>query len=116
MGILKQAEQTRPYDSDSSPDDDDRDQLPARGPFVDEVAVVSTTTPHDAIAEDMANVALKKKPIQQTLPPYLQDLFDRSTGELNKEQSKRLHDLLCTYQDAFSRDSNDIGLNTLGQA
>ena len=110
MGILKQAEQTRPYDSDSSPDDDDRDQLPARGPFVDEVAVVSTTTPHDAIAEDMANVALKKKPIQQTLPPYLQDLFDRSTGELNKEQSKRLHDLLCTYQDAFSRDSNDIGL------
>lgn len=46
---------------------------------------------------------------QEVLPEYLQDLFDRSTVNLDADQSNQLRQLLIKYQTIFSKSSEDIG-------
>ena len=43
------------------------------------------------------------------VPVHLVDLYERSKSSLNEEQCQQLKKLLVEYQDAFSRDKNDLG-------
>jgi transposase InsO family protein len=43
------------------------------------------------------------------VPPFLMDLFLRSTVHLDAEQSERVANLLSEFHDVFSRDDDDIG-------
>ena len=46
---------------------------------------------------------------ETNLPPHLEELFERSTPELNENESKRLKELLTSFQDIFSAHDLDIG-------
>ena len=46
------------------------------------------------------------------LPEHLKTLFSSSRKSLSNEQAETLQDLLCEFQDIFSKDDKDIGLFT----
>ena len=48
-------------------------------------------------------------PKAQSVPDHLQDLYERSTNELNQEQATEVASLLKEYGDVFSKGPNDIG-------
>ena len=50
---------------------------------------------------------------ERDLPEHLQELYKKSTQQLNSEQQSRLKNLLVEYQNQFSKDSYDIGRTTL---
>ena len=43
-----------------------------------------------------------------SVPEHLQDLFDRSTKDLNESEKERIADLLHKFEDSFSRNEWDI--------
>ena len=50
---------------------------------------------------------------QRDLPEHLQELYAKSTQNLDSEQQSKLKDLLIEYQNQFSKDSYDIGRTTI---
>ena len=50
---------------------------------------------------------------ERDLPEHLQELYMKSTQQLNSEQQSRLKNLLVEHQNQFSKDSYDIGRTTL---
>lgn len=70
---------------------------------------VTTTTapcrePHSGAARRAA---------EGTLPPYLEDLAQRSTTHLSQEQTKKVRQTLAQYTDVFSRGDMDLGRTSL---
>ena len=102
MGVLHQVEEQRPYRQCTD------DELPLNRQQT--TTVNSIETVQKQIEHDLRTVNQKKKPPKSELPEHLQDLYTRSIAELNESQQQSLRDLLCVYQDAFAKDSNDIGL------
>ena len=100
MGVLYEVDEQRPYRAQTN--------LPDIAEY-NTVSVNSIETIQKQIEHDLRTVDTKKKPIAPTIPPFLDDLYQRSITELNEDQKKTLFELLCIYQDAFSKDSNDIG-------
>jgi len=47
------------------------------------------------------------------LPDFLNDLLQRSSNNLNENESEQLKLLLIQYQDVFAKDSSDLGLTDL---
>lgn len=45
------------------------------------------------------------------LPDYLKELYERSTAELNEDQSAKLEELLIKYKHVFAKSSDDLGRN-----
>lgn len=52
-------------------------------------------------------------PGTDTVPPYLQDLLERSSEHLNKDQIAALQNLLVKYSNVFSESSENIGRTNL---
>jgi hypothetical protein len=50
--------------------------------------------------------------LKDPLPEHLQDLFERSCGQLMDKQQLQLKSLLFSYQDIFSKSDTDIGCFT----
>lgn len=51
--------------------------------------------------------------ILNTLPDYLEDLYQRSSVNINETEKQALKELLIKYQDIFAKDSSDLGLTDL---
>ena len=50
-----------------------------------------------------------------SVPEHLQDLFDRSTKDLNESVKERIADLLHKFEESFSRNEWDIGVTSLAE-
>ena len=101
VAVLQRAQETRPYrDQDLETD-------------ANNMARVRTLTAHEKeqrhIELDLRTVDKKKRAPNESLPPHVQELYDRSLDELNARQQQELRRLLTTYQDVFAKDANDIG-------
>ena len=58
---------------------------------------------------DKITVSKVSQPVEQEVPEYLKDLFQRSCSELNEKQQVTLRELLINYADVFSSHEYDIG-------
>ncbi|XP_053386617.1 uncharacterized protein LOC128550817 [Mercenaria mercenaria] len=45
----------------------------------------------------------------QEIPDHLKECYERSTKDLTEEEKKEVKDLLCEFQDIFSKSDDDIG-------
>ena len=59
---------------------------------------------------DGSQTFAKVRSVKETkLPPHLEELFERSTQELDENEAKKLKALLSSFQDVFSAHDLDIG-------
>ena len=62
---------------------------------------------HEKYTQDVACTRLQVN--EQTIPPYLQDLYANSIKYLDEHQSEHVKKLLCDYQDIFTKTNQDLG-------
>jgi transposase InsO family protein len=106
VGTLSKAIQTRPYADEHSTGR----RAATQREVVEPVAKLQTEEEiQNRITQDLKNVNSKKQQPEKQLPPHLQQLFERSTAELSKQQQVDLQNMLSIYRDVFAVDSNDIG-------
>ena len=105
LGTLREVEEQRQY-SALSPQQHPEQQS-ASASATEQVSVVEAI--QQQIDDDLANVDKLKKSPYTTLPPHIEELYHRSTAELDDEQQRDLYQLLSVYQDTFAKDANDIG-------
>lgn len=61
----------------------------------------------------MTQSGLVRRAAERKLPPYLEDLAQRSTTHLFEEQTKKVWQTLAQYMDVFSRGDMDLGCMSL---